>query len=96
MDKLEQAKQYLQIANSPEPKRRLAELAADCIIAAHQQNPSLTLRDLTRRLSAGEVWQGHDETWLEGLVTWRRHELALQNGAEKPTFVTLAEADDAA
>jgi hypothetical protein len=96
MSDLEQAKLLLRIADSPDPKRRCAELAADCIIAAHEQNPALTLAAIRRTLMHGEVWHGHDEAWLEGLINWRRHELALQNNHEPPTFVSIADGQDAA
>jgi hypothetical protein len=76
MTDLELAKKLIQIADSPDPKRACAEQAADLLIAAHQQNPSLTLRDLTHQLSAGEVWNGHDEDWIESLIRWRHHDLA--------------------
>jgi hypothetical protein len=97
MDELEQAKRLLRIADSPDPKRACLEQVADAIIAAHAEAPGLTLRRLVRILSEGEVWKDRDEGWFERLLTWRRQELALENGrGDSPAFVRLAEVDDAA
>jgi hypothetical protein len=78
---LEQARLLLRIAAADDPVRALHREAADLLIAAHRENPALTLRDLTVIVNQRGPWVGFDERRLEQLIAWRQNERALSGDA---------------
>jgi hypothetical protein len=58
MNNLELAKLLLRLSEDPQPRRALQREAADLILAAHRENPGLTLTHLTMYLNNDGVWTG--------------------------------------
>jgi hypothetical protein len=78
MNNLELAKLLLRLSEDPQPRRALQREAADLILAAHRENPGLTLTHLTMYLNNDGVWTGYDERRIEQLIAWRHRDRALE------------------